>query len=143
MLFDRASRSLGDHGCKEAAVLLSAPTTQPVSHVYLHCNSISSLGAEYLAAALLCGPGPADSMTKLCLHENDIGDSGACSLFAAMRRSQLPDLVRLDLSGNRVGDRGASVSAVPPPEESRPFARSRAHRLRAWLTLVAGTRCAD
>lgn len=123
MLFDRSTRSLADHGCKDVAVVLSASTQPPISQIYLHSNSISSLGAEFLAAALLSlsASGRAKGLSKLCLHENEIGDDGACAVLESIRRVGLPSLIRLDLSSNCIGDRGAEASCA---WESRPLQRT-------------------
>ena len=63
--------------------------------------------SEHLAAAALLSESCLPVLTRLCLHENRIGDRGAALLFEAVRRGALPALVRLDLSSNRIGDDGA------------------------------------
>jgi Ran GTPase-activating protein (RanGAP) involved in mRNA processing and transport len=111
LILDRASHSLNDEDCKEVAATLA---TTPTRQVYLHANSLRCAGAEYIAAGLvlLSLRGGAHVLTRLCLHENAIGDCGTLVLAEAMRSANLVSLVRLDLSSNAIGNAGAAALAT-------------------------------
>ena len=109
-IFDRSCRSLSDSGCVDVAVELgaSSASSTDLQQLYLHGNCFSSHAVEWLSASMLWSGG-LQALSRLCLHENDICDRGACVLFETIRRGALPGLSRCDLSSNRVGDHGAEV----------------------------------
>lgn len=121
LILDRASHSLNDEDCKEVALTWA---TTPTRQVYLHANSLRCTGAEYIAAGLvlLSQRGGAHVLTRLCLHENAIGDCGILVLAEAMRSADLVSLVRLDLSSNAIGNAGAAalVTALLLATQPRP-----------------------
>ena len=138
-LLDRACKSLDDEGCKILSVELAATCTDGATllrQIYLHANSLSSSGAEYLAAASLMCNGLND-LSRLCLHENNIGDRGASALFHAMQRGALPGLTWLNLASNAVGDAGAEALAALL-ESGTPLLALREISLAANLIREAG-----
>ena len=122
-ILDVASRSLNDDGCQEVAVVLGASAGAPPRQIYLHANAVRCDGAEYLAAGLaqLASRGGTHKLTRLCLHENAIGDRGAHALAEAVRGAGLVSLVRLDLSSNAIGDIGAHALADALLRSSPPL----------------------
>ncbi|KAL7463051.1 hypothetical protein ACHAXS_003431 [Conticribra weissflogii] len=70
----------------------------------LPLNCISARGVASLAAVICHSHGEYDSIVRVRLNSNEVGDEGARILASAMRK--LPNLKELHLANNNIGDDG-------------------------------------
>ena len=77
--------------------------------------SYSNLGwgnAEAAQLAEVLGSGAAPQLKKVVLQLNEIGDEGCKALAAALKEGAAPRLVMLELDKNKIGDEGCKALAA-------------------------------
>jgi len=115
---------IGDEG----AIALSRILGPGLRELCLTSNSVSDRGISEIAKAL-----PAcDSLERLLLDRNNIGDDGAKALGAHLLRSNVQELtLGSHLGGNPVGEEGVEALARALDDELPRAAANRAGRLGA------------
>jgi len=113
---------IGDEG----AIALSRVLGPALRELCLTSNSVSDRGISEIAKAL-----PAcDSLERLLLDRNNIGDAGTKALGAHLLRSNVQELVLgSHLGGNPVGEEGVEALARALDDELPRAAANRAGRL--------------
>jgi len=113
---------IGDEG----AVALSRLLGPHVRELCLTSNCISDRGITEIAKALPM----ADSLERLLLDRNSIGDAGATMLGAHLLRSNVSELtLGSHLGGNLIGEEGVAALAKALDDELPRAAANRAGRL--------------
>ena len=132
----------GPDGVQRLAEKLGAGALPGVTVLSVGGTHLGAAGASALAAAL--GRGALPRLKILWLGSTAIGDAGLVALAPALRR--LPDLERLDLDANPLGDEGlAALVAPPPPAGAPPPPTDVLMKLKAlslWSTQITDAGCA-